>query len=229
MEHWLKMKSLGKKNLILVGVIILSMVFLVVPFLIEPEDGFLGGGNNFIEINEKTDESFISNNFDPEEEEFDLEDEFDEDEFDGEIIEYAVYISGEVKTPGVYYLEPGSRVYEVIREAGGALDNARLDHINLAAKIVDGEHIHIPSKDDELQKGEKTSGSSTGEQDDSFININEADALNLEELPGIGPARAETIVDYREREGKFSNIEDIMNVPGIGTGIFEQIRERITT
>lgn len=229
------LKKIKKTHFILLGVITLSIVFLLIPFFAEgPDETSPGEENNFFGININSDDPLPNDKFYTDlegEVDFETED-YEDEELDIEESEYAVYISGEVKIPGVYYLDPGSRVYEVIKEAGGALDSARLDHINLAAKIVDGEHIHIPSKDDELQDFEKNivwnEKTRVNENEDGLININKASSAELEELPSIGPARAGNIVDYRENNGYFNDIRDIENVPGIGTGIYEQIKTKIT-
>ncbi|UMZ72890.1 ComE operon protein 1 [Natranaerofaba carboxydovora] len=211
--------------MVLLGVCVLSMMFLLIPFFIEGDDDIKYG-----EITLDSEQTLMGENSQSEIEEDEVTSEFEIelDNFENEP-EYAVYVSGKVKVPGVYYLEPGSRVYEALREAGGALENARLDHINLAAEINDGDHIHIPSKDDEIQEAEMSSNTVSKSSENSLIDINQADYLTLKDLPGIGPARAETIIDYRERNGHFSKTEDVMKVPGIGQGIFEQIRDRITT
>lgn len=134
-----------------------------------------------------------------------------------------IYVCGAVQNPGVYQLEESARVYEAIEAAGGLRDDASQTAVNLAEKISDGQQIYVPTYDEEesilLQKAEEQSG---------LININTADASKLQQLPGIGKSRADAIIAYRENNGLFTTIEDIMNVSGIKSSVFEQIRGYIT-
>ncbi|MBP5254235.1 MAG: ComEA family DNA-binding protein [Lachnospiraceae bacterium] len=125
-----------------------------------------------------------------------------------------VYLSGEVLSPGVYELPEGTRVGTLLEAAGGALESADLDRINLAKKLNDGEHIFIPSRGGE----------------DPFaglVDLNTADVKALCGLPGIGEAKAEAIIRYRERNGPFRSVEELLNVSGIGESLLEGIRDRI--
>lgn len=137
-----------------------------------------------------------------------------------------VYVSGEVKNPGVYKLKTESRVMDAINAAGGFTENADTSSINLAEKITDGQQINI------AQKG--SSGSSTVENKGPYnggkININNATAAELDAfLPGIGETLAKNIVDYREKNGKFKSINEISRVDRIGSGkTFERIKDLIT-
>ncbi len=145
------------------------------------------------------------------------------------------YISGHVLEPDVYALEPGSRVKQLVEAAGGFTDEANTAVINLAHPLVDGTHIHIPALGEESapppvlneptpfqRSGEIPLGSGGG-----LLNINSAEQNELESLPGIGPVTAKKILDYRQANGSFSRIEEIMNVPGIGEGKFAQIQDFI--
>ncbi|MDX9917442.1 MAG: helix-hairpin-helix domain-containing protein [Gudongella sp.] len=139
--------------------------------------------------------------------------------------EIMVHISGQVYHPGLYELIEGSRVSDVVKMAGGLTKSADMDRINLAKKISDEEKIYIPSIDEaipyELEYSD-TNGTS------SLININTCSQKDLESLPGIGEVIAGRIIEYREQT-KFSKIEDIRNVSGIGDSKFEAIKELITT
>lgn len=127
-----------------------------------------------------------------------------------------VYVSGAVRNPGLYELARGSRAQDALDAAGGPSAEADLDEVNLARELVDGEQVHFP------EEGER--------EDTSFpININTASASALTELPGIGPATAQAIVDYRDANGSFASIEEIQNVSGIGAATFETIKDLITT
>ncbi len=129
-----------------------------------------------------------------------------------------VHVSGQVANPGVYELDSDARVMDAIDAAGGGLETADLHRLNLAEFVHDGQRIHVPA----------LPGENPEEEDDGRININTADQFRLQQLPGIGPALAARIVDYRERHGGFASIEDIMKVSGIGEATFENIREYIS-
>ena len=137
-----------------------------------------------------------------------------------------VYVSGAVQQPDVYALPPGSIVKDALLAAGGPARDADLDRINLASPLSDGQQIYVPRLGEESVPVEPPSRlpASGGK-----VNINTADVASLETLPGIGPALAQRIVDFRQASGPFERIEDVMEVSGIGPGIFEQIRELIAT
>jgi competence protein ComEA len=130
-----------------------------------------------------------------------------------------VYITGEVLLPGVYEVTENSRVLDVLTLAGGASENADLSIINLARFISDGEHIIIPAFGDEPPE---ISNQTT------LININTATKSELMTLPYIGEVTAESIITYRERNGRFTDKEQIKNVPRIGNRVYEAVEELIT-
>ncbi len=136
-----------------------------------------------------------------------------------------VDVSGEVKKPGVYKLDEGSRVFEAIEEAGGITEEAFTDNINMASLIFDEQKVHIPSKNQDV-----TNGNHEGLYDEGVyrVRINTASQSQLEGIPGIGPVIAGRIIEYRVENGPFATPEDIMNVPGIGEATFEQINDYIT-
>jgi competence protein ComEA len=137
-----------------------------------------------------------------------------------------VYVSGAVQRPDVYTLAPDSIVKDAILAAGGATEEADLDHINLAMPIADGQHVYIPRFGEESLPVQMPSGQRvTGGR----INVNTADLAALESLPGIGPVMAQRILDYRQDYGPFARPEDVMNVSGVGPATFEGIRDLITT
>ena len=135
-----------------------------------------------------------------------------------------VDVSGAVPRPGVYELPEGSRVRDAVQAAGGFLAEADKSQVNLAAPLEDGQKVEIPYSvgQEPVDEG--------GEFDapPELVDINTADALALESLPGVGPTLAENIITYRDENGPFLRIEDIMNVAGIGESIFEQIQDLIT-
>lgn len=130
-----------------------------------------------------------------------------------------VYICGEVIRPGVYEISREARVSDVLKLAGGPGPDAALQSINLARRVTDEEKISVPSLEDIKSQEQKSSG---------LININSASQHLLETLPGIGPATAENILEYREKEGPFKKIEDIKEVWGIGDKKFQEIKGLIS-
>ena len=135
-----------------------------------------------------------------------------------------VYACGEVVSPGVYEVKPDSRVFEILSLAGGVTDEADLSYINQAESCYDGEKIYVPAEGE--YEDPAYAGSGAGESDDR-ININTADSSSLQGLQGIGASRAEDIIAYREKNGKFTTIESIMEVPGIKQGTFDRIKDHI--
>lgn len=131
-----------------------------------------------------------------------------------------VHVCGCVKNPGLYAFASGTRAGNAVERAGGFTKNANPSAVNLAAVLTDGTQLYVPSAKEEM------SGSVS--QDDTLVNINTAIKEELMTLSGIGEARAEAILSYREEKGFFSTIEDIKNVSGIGEGIFERIKNMIT-
>lgn len=142
-----------------------------------------------------------------------------------------VYVCGQVKCPGVYTLRPGARKAEAIQMAGGFTKNACQEQMNLAEKVVDEEQIVVLSKKEaEDQKaGEIEAKAEQDNREDTRVNINTADISVLQTLPGIGESKAERIIEYREQNGAFQTIEDIMKVDGIKEGSYEKIKDLIRT
>lgn len=136
-----------------------------------------------------------------------------------------VYVSGAVKNPGVYELKEGSRIYEAIEAAGGMTDKAKKDYLNLAEPVSDGERIDVLTK---KEYKEMTSEIKDNVNSEDKVNINSATSEELQSLSGIGETKAVAIIKYREENGRFAAIEDIMNVSGIGDATFEQIKSSIT-
>lgn len=130
-----------------------------------------------------------------------------------------VDVDGAVVNPGVYKLKKGSRVFEAIKKAGGLTDDADTTSLNQAKFVEDGEKISIPISNDDLLNFNSS--------DSKLININTADKTRLMELNGVGDAIADRIIEYRNKS-RFSSIEDIKNVKGIGDATFEKIKNQIT-
>lgn len=140
-----------------------------------------------------------------------------------------VYVTGAVREPDVYTLPPNSIVKDAIAAAGGATADADLDRINLAMQLTDQAHIYVPCKGEEdppiTPPVARPSPGSSGNA--GLVNINSATVEELDTLPGIGPAIAQRIVDYRNDNGPFATIEDLMNVRGIGSTTFAELESRI--
>lgn len=145
-----------------------------------------------------------------------------------------VHLCGEVMNSGVFKVATGSRVIDLIELAGGFTKEAAGDYINQALVVSDGQRIYIPSleeikelpKHSELLVTEVTTSDQTTEQ--KRININLADSKELMELPGVGEAKAASIIEYRTTNGNFQSIEDLMKIPGIKEGLFQKVSPYIT-
>ena len=132
-----------------------------------------------------------------------------------------VYVCGQVNKPGIVELRKGARIFEAIEGAGGITENGNPDAINQAKSVLDGQMIYIP------MIGEEYTTESYEEQGDKLVNINTAGVSELTTLPGIGESRANDIISYRDSNGGFKRIEDIMNVPGIKEAAFSRIKDYI--
>ena len=147
-----------------------------------------------------------------------------------------VFVCGEVNEPGVYVLEEGARVFEAVAAAGGFTADAQEDYINLAQYVQDTQKIYIPGKEEAAfyAAGEVLAQTQAGVQDTGMpaqppegtggrININTAGLAELVTIPGIGEARARTILEYRQTNGPFESPEDIMKVSGIKQATYEKL------
>jgi competence protein ComEA len=147
-----------------------------------------------------------------------------------------VHVAGAVARPGVYALPSGSRVEAAIAAAGGLSDEAAAESLNLAARLRDGERVYVPGRaalgDPVAEQGLADAGADAQADQAStpsaLVDINTASQSELESLPGIGPVTAQKIIAYRQENGAFTSIEQIMEVSGIGEGIFAKIKDLIT-
>ena len=139
-----------------------------------------------------------------------------------------VYVCGAVATPGVYEVSVDSRIYEAVEQAGGMLDTAKTEAVNLAEPLTDGQMIRIPFQGEETATQEESATQDSGIRSDGKVNINTASTEELMTLKGIGQTRAEQIIAYREKHGAFASIEGIMEVDGIKQGTFDKLKDNIT-
>ena len=146
-----------------------------------------------------------------------------------------VHICGAVKQPGVYELTADSRLFEAIQMAGGLTEEAADQVLNQAELIEDGSRIYGPTKE-EVKAGMDNGDTLTQNEDnaekagstsDGKVDINTAEKNELMTLPGIGEAKADAIVRYREEHGTFQKIEDLMEVEGIKEGVFQKVKDQI--
>lgn len=138
-----------------------------------------------------------------------------------------VSVVGAVRKPGLVRLQPGARVDDALRAAGGAKPKADLRSVNLARKVADGEQVFVP----EQGGGGATADAGTVGTDGADgvkVNINTATAAELETLPGIGEVTAGNIIAWREQHGPFTSVEQLLEVDGIGDRRLSQLRDRVT-
>ncbi len=140
-----------------------------------------------------------------------------------------VQISGEVASPGIYALQQDARLQDLITLAGGLTVNADNIRVNGAALLRDGDYFYIPAMDEAIPETAANSTFNLNVDPDSEFNypldLNTASQEALESLPGIGPTKAEDILAYREAQGRFTSVEELLNVSGIGEATVESIRE----
>lgn len=150
----------------------------------------------------------------------------------------AVYVCGAVNCPGVYELSASARVYQAVEAAGGFRDDADQEWVNQAHFLQDGGKIRIYTRleTDQMRQEGLEEGSvlpegqdaQTEQAGESPVNLNTATREELMTLPGIGEAKADAVIAYREENGGFSSPEEIMNISGIKEAVFSQIKDRIT-
>lgn len=202
------MEILSKKQKVIVVVLIIFMCLII--------------GYYFINKTQKNDYSELETIAEEKEQEEEI---IDEDKI-------VVHITGEVENEGIIELEKGARISDAIEKAGGTTEEANIADVNLAYSLKDGQKIKIPNineEDEQIIKeeaGEDIIIEGDNKKEEK-ININTANQTELETLSGIGPLTALKIINYKKEHGKFNNIEEIKNVPGIGESKFENIKEYI--
>lgn len=150
----------------------------------------------------------------------------------GEIV---VHVAGAVQSPGVYRLSLGARMLAAIEKAGGPTESADIHKLNLAAKVSDGLRIYVPemrqlptpSVDAKETASRPTASNSPISNQESLIDLNVATSVQLQSLPRIGPVMARRIIEYRETQGSFSSVDDLVKVRGIGDKTLQQLRHLV--
>jgi len=149
-----------------------------------------------------------------------------------------VHVAGAVSNPGVYVLPSQSRVIDAVNAAGGPTRSADVDAINLASPLVDSEQIVVPRRGEKVTTPAQTSRPSSDSRGttspketdakDALVNINTANANELEALPGVGPSTAKAIITHRTTVAPFASVEDLLQVSGIGPTKLEAMRAYVT-
>lgn len=133
-----------------------------------------------------------------------------------------VHILGQVAVPGLYELPDGARAVDAVAAAGGFTEQADAAGLNLARFVSDGEQIVVPAI------GDAAPGAAPGVTGEGLVNLNTADAATLDTLPGVGPATAAKILAWREQNGRFESVDDLLDVGGIGEAKLDAIRDLVT-
>ncbi|HBS08760.1 MAG TPA: competence protein ComEA [Microbacterium sp.] len=133
-----------------------------------------------------------------------------------------VHVSGAVNAPGLYVLHADARVVDAVAAAGGLAEDAEATGVNLARPVSDGEQVIVP------RVGEAPAAGPAGVTADGRVNLNSADEGALDTLPGVGPAIAGRIIEWREANGRFASVDDLLSVSGIGPKMLESLRDLVT-
>jgi competence protein ComEA len=139
-----------------------------------------------------------------------------------------VYVSGNVRNIANVTLPKDSRVADAIKLAGGVTENADLNGINMAQKLSDEDMVYVPKKGEIIDVGAKSSYAAKPTAKRGKVNINKAAAEELDKLPGVGPAIAQKIVEYRDSSGGFKSVEELNNVSGMGDAKYKDIKDLVT-
>lgn len=138
-----------------------------------------------------------------------------------------VYLVGAVLHPGIYQIERGSYLYQVIEMAGGLLETAASESINLALRLDENQRIRIPTRDGVAADPNSAALMINQSASSPLINLNLADSALLDTLPGVGPSTAKAIIEYRKNNGSFRNVEDLMKVPGIKESRYNVLKDLV--
>lgn len=142
-----------------------------------------------------------------------------------------VHVVGEVARPGIVLLAQGARVIDAVTAAGGALASSDLERINLARVVTDGEQVHVPAPGEAILPGAYGStlrAPAGGSEPAVRVNLNTAGLGELDSLPGVGPVLAQRIIDWRAQHGRFTSVEELGEISGIGARLLSQLTDRVT-
>lgn len=142
-----------------------------------------------------------------------------------------VYVCGAVNNPDVYEMHEGDRLYQAVNMAGGMTEDAADQYVSLAMEVEDGQRLYIPTKEEIETEGQnmlQLEQEDSGKGEGGLVNINKASIEELTALPGIGEAKAESILAYRLDKGSFESIEELKEVKGIGDALFQKIKEKVS-
>lgn len=139
----------------------------------------------------------------------------------------AVDIKGAVTDPGVYTVETSARIHDVIELAGGFLKDADEQQINLAERVQDEMYVYVPKQGEEEPPEIANTAVESGNGDSEMVRVNQATSTELESLDGIGPGKAQDILDYIEENGPLSSEDDLLEVSGIGEKTLENLKEQV--
>lgn len=146
-----------------------------------------------------------------------------------------VHVTGQVATPGLYELKPGSRIHDALTAAGGPTPEANTSAVNLAELVSDGTQIYVPAIGEEVSlpsahtvQGKDNTSSGSSPSSNQLVNLNTADAAELQTLPKVGPVLAESIIAWREEHGGFQSVDELDQVSGIGPATLEKLRPLVT-
>lgn len=137
-----------------------------------------------------------------------------------------VYVTGAVQQPGIVTVAAGARTADAVNACGGLLPQADAEKINMAQTLKDGQQIRVPER--KAAGNAAPGGAAAGKEEGGLVNLNTADEKALDTLPGVGPATARKIIEYRESEGGFQSIEDLMKIKGIGQAKYEKLKDKVT-
>ena len=140
-----------------------------------------------------------------------------------------VHVVGEVSRPGIVLLPVGARVTDAVDAAGGALPSGQLERVNLARVVADGEQVHVPAAGEPLLPGGVgATGPLAAPTAPAVVDLNRADLAQLDSLPGVGPVLAQRILDWRRAHGRFTSVDELGEVSGIGEQLLRQLAPRVT-
>ncbi len=138
-----------------------------------------------------------------------------------------IYLVGAVFHPGIYQVEKGSYLYQLVEKAGGLTEDAASDSINLALRLESNQMIHLPTKSEIIENPAAFNLESAQENSNAILDLNRADLDQLDNLPGIGPSTAQAILEYRNKNGPFRKIEDLMKISGIKESRFNALKDLV--